>query len=112
MEFNTITGLSGGIGLKVFTSGTLSVLFNNFTNNAQGVRAGQRFTGSLKLQANNINGNSLFGLFNNSPTLIDARFNWWGSLTGPTNPANPRGMGDTVSGNVNFSGFLLAPISI
>ncbi|MDD8017939.1 MAG: right-handed parallel beta-helix repeat-containing protein [Bacteroidota bacterium] len=37
---------------------------------------------------------------------IDARWNWWGSNTGPTHTGNPGGVGQTVTDNVNYSGFL------
>jgi len=34
--------------------------------------------------------------------LTDALWNWWGDSTGPTHPANPGGIGDSVIGNVLF----------
>jgi hypothetical protein len=38
---------------------------------------------------------------------LDARYNWWGSSSGPHNDnTNPSGTGDTVSDNVNYLPFL------
>jgi hypothetical protein len=37
---------------------------------------------------------------------VDARFNWWGSTSGPTTPANPDGTGAASVGNVDFSPWL------
>jgi len=37
---------------------------------------------------------------------IDARWNWWGSNTGPTHSGNPGGTGQIVSDSVNYGGFL------
>ena len=48
------------------------------------------------LGINNVNGS-----FN-----IDARWNWWGSNTGPTHSGNPGGTGQAVSDNVNYSDYL------
>ena len=56
---------------------------------------------------NNIYGNAAFGvrvdITVTSGIPINAENNWWGSLTGPTNPSNPGGTGDSVSNNVDFS---------
>jgi hypothetical protein len=45
------------------------------------------------------------------PGLIDARYNWWGSETGPYHPTrNPFGQGDTIlSDSVLFDPWLLSP---
>ena len=111
MQFNTITGISGGVGMSLETTGVVTVIINLFTNNAIGIALTPSFSGILKLTANNISGNSVAGLFNASGKHINAELNWWGSATGPTNPANPFGIGDRVFGNVDFFRFLFAPIT-
>ncbi len=52
-------------------------------------------------------GNVDFGLQYPAPAfVIDARWNWWGSNTGPTHEDNPGGVGDKVSNSVNYTPFL------
>ncbi len=51
--------------------------------------------------------NSNLGVNNvNQSFVIDARWNWWGSNTGPTVASNPGGSGQTISVGVNYSPFL------
>jgi len=55
------------------------------------------------ISSNKISDNGGYGLYNNSSTVIDARFNHWGSVTGPYHPeGNPNGQGDRVSDNVLY----------
>jgi hypothetical protein len=47
------------------------------------------------------------------PTEIDARWNWWGDLTGPYHPSlNPNGRGDTVGEMVIFDPWLTEPVGV
>jgi hypothetical protein len=46
--------------------------------------------------------NNTVGARSVSGALIDARFNWWNSPTGPTTAQNPGGTGDPIDGNVQF----------
>ena len=39
---------------------------------------------------------------NRSGVIIDARHNWWGSVTGPSTPVNPAGTGGSISGSVLY----------
>ncbi len=41
------------------------------------------------------------------PTILNAENNWWGNASGPRHPDNPDGIGDNVSGSVDFSPWLL-----
>jgi len=60
-----------------------------------------------------------WGLFNgDATTLVDARRNWWGDVSGPlddsdapdlANLYNPEGLGCKVSDNVDYSDWLVAP---
>jgi hypothetical protein len=87
----SFNGAAGGYGTH-YSVGT-SVRLNNFVNN----NVGFVWQGS---------------------TALDARYNWWGNETGPTNTANPSGLGDNVSDNVLFAPWLtrtyppLTPISV
>ncbi|UCG43356.1 MAG: T9SS type A sorting domain-containing protein [candidate division WOR-3 bacterium] len=61
---------------------------------------------------NNISGNTPIGLLNDaSSDTVDARYNWWGSSSGPRTDRNPGGTGDSVSLNVDFADWLLHPLS-
>ena len=55
---------------------------------------------------NNIVGNA-FGVLNLNTAEFDGDCNWWGSETGPTDPAgNPTGTGDSSTGNVDYRPWL------
>lgn len=54
-----------------------------------------------------IHGNTTYGLNNATGVVAEARFNWWGDLSGPFHlTRNPIGLGDPVSDNVNFEPWL------
>jgi len=40
------------------------------------------------------------------PTILIAEYNWWGSPSGPRHPDNPGGLGDNVSGPVDYTPWL------
>jgi hypothetical protein len=65
------------------------------------------------LSYNQIYSHTLFGVFKGSDCsggCLDARNNWWGDPTGPSNPtANPNGKGAKVNDYVIFSPWLTAP---
>ncbi len=59
-------------------------------------------SGTLTVSGSSFN-NTTYGVYNVSPTdQVDARNNFWGSASGPTNPANPTGTGAISQGNVIF----------
>src|SRR5262249_3770469 len=107
---NQVTGVGGGAGLGVATTGNVYAYLNDFTNNAFGVYVRSDFTGSLTLHGNNIFHNSQAGLENEATKSVDAQSNWWGSASGPTNAGNPHGTGDKVIGPVDFSQWLIFPV--
>ncbi len=60
--------------------------------------------GSDSTHFNRIYNNSEYGVYNSSSgTSIDARYNWWGSMNGPTHSSNPNGDGDIVSNGVIYN---------
>nr|WP_321406359.1 right-handed parallel beta-helix repeat-containing protein [uncultured Carboxylicivirga sp.] len=72
--------------------------------NSNGVRA----TGASNPVINycDIYGNTNYGVQNVDMAFnIDARYNYWGSNTGPTHASNPGGTGDVVTNMVNYSDF-------
>jgi hypothetical protein len=55
-----------------------------------------------------IHDNTVAGMVNQADNslLANATCNWWGSLTGPTNPFNPGGTGNAAVGNISYSPWL------
>jgi pimeloyl-ACP methyl ester carboxylesterase len=63
-------------------------------------------SGTLTVSGSSFN-NTTYGVYNVSPTdQVDARNNFWGSASGPTNLANPTGTGAIAQGNVLFDPWL------
>ncbi|MEK6650840.1 MAG: dockerin type I domain-containing protein, partial [Bacteroidota bacterium] len=87
------------------TSASPSILYSTIANNKIGIRV----LGSSNpvINYSDISGNRLFGLNYPAPAFtLDARWNWWGSDTGPTHSDNAGGTGDKVSNSVNYTPFL------
>jgi hypothetical protein len=64
---------------------------------------------TLEAHFNNIIDNTSLGVSNNGGGTVDATYNWWGDDSGPYHPtANPDGMGNAVSDNVDFDPWLEA----
>jgi Calx-beta domain len=89
---NTIGDINrGGIRLRDSgffggpTLGTVDVLSNVITNSYNGVaiRNGTNITGSVRVNHNNLIGNSNAGFYHNGTGAVDARNNWWDDINGP-----------------------------
>ncbi len=66
--------------------------------------------GVLTVLGSSITGSSNYAVVNTSSEFVDARYNWWGSDTGPWYSfVNPNGQGGKVSGNVHFDPWLDVP---
>ncbi|MDR9757301.1 MAG: right-handed parallel beta-helix repeat-containing protein [Thermoanaerobacterales bacterium] len=83
-------------GNQIIGNGNAGVYLSNsllgaFPNNA-----------NPRLDCNSIEGN-VWGVLNQTATLINAVNNWWGDRSGPFHPVkNPAGTGNPVSDNVDF----------
>jgi parallel beta-helix repeat protein len=100
---NTISGNTVGIHVN---NSRATITHNTITGNADGIIIGNDSSDTSVVVANdcnNISGNTNSGLTNNSPNLVNAEHNYWGSISGPTNAGNPGGTGDKVIGNVDFT---------
>jgi parallel beta-helix repeat protein len=94
------------------------VLGNTISNNQGallcGINVGEDATGNV-IHFNNIVDNTIgysVGIYNSNDDVVDARWNWWGNISGPYNEnSNPGGTGDAVTDNVDYSSWLYAPIS-
>jgi hypothetical protein len=85
----------------------ITVTGNTLKNNAYGVNVGiLSITAgdTVQVHQNNITGNSVFGVNNDSTGAVDATNNWWGAANGP-GPVGP-GSGDKVSIGVTFKPWL------
>jgi hypothetical protein len=103
-----ITGTSYGAGVAIIGYvgiSTVEMTGDTISNNNQ---VGIFVTNSnLEAHFNNIVGNSLYGVANAGGGTVDATKNWWGAASGPYHPtANPYGMGNAVSDNVDFTPWL------
>ena len=74
---------------------------------------GDVYPTDVKIHYNNIEGSGSYGIWASEELAaqpVDARFNWWGSATGPYHPTlNDYGEGDNVSDNVDFWNWLIIP---
>jgi uncharacterized repeat protein (TIGR01451 family) len=113
-------GGKGGAGCGVYIlSSAPSILRNRITDNRGGERGeagphsgtegeegdgfGIHTSSSARINLNDILSNKSYGVYNSSSSVVDARYNFWGDLTGPYHPEkNPTGKGDRVSDCVEF----------
>jgi len=116
---NTGHGINVG---EVF--GTLEVFNSNiYENNDRGINIDLVGEGGIVvINFNTIVGNdefnSYYGLYVNNwgeGVIIDARYNWWGDVSGPEDPAayevtGYQAYGDKVSANVDFEPWLLEEV--
>lgn len=85
---------------------------NEITSNQTGIRFGEpgknnNGPSDVAVHYNNIVGNVLLGIDNQSVPTVNATCNWWGSADGP-GPVGT-GHGDRVSPKVNYQPWLVAP---
>ncbi|HCP32002.1 TPA: hypothetical protein DIT45_01940 [Candidatus Acetothermia bacterium] len=95
-------------GIGVDTSGENLIVGNDIWRNRIGVSASPGTT----LRFNRIYDNARFGLEQKIPAqgTVDARWNWWGYVSGPYHPdLNPEGEGDEVSDGIEFTPWLDSP---
>lgn len=66
-------------------------------------------TNGININNNNLVGNTVFGVQNDTGVLVNARFNYWGASNGP-GPVGP-GSGDKVTANVDYSDFMRSTVT-
>lgn len=96
------------IGVRATSGGTALLSGFLLSGNAVGLQALSGATPTLT--ASDLHDNTPFGVENQNPaTIVLATGNWWGDLSGPTDPVgNPSGLGDPVSTGVDYGQFLSA----
>ncbi len=77
-------GRTGFYGSSIAYPTSTTIYHNNFENNGK-------------------------GLVWEGTALLNAENNWWGDATGPKHSGNPGGLGDPISGNVDYSPWLSYP---
>jgi parallel beta-helix repeat protein len=104
---NTISGFSD---YGVYVTGSQSAPFiagNIITGNDRGIGSFMQ-SKNIVSRVNYIEGNLEYGFFtgeSSSYSVADARYNWWGSATGPTFTENPLGTGDAITTKVDYLPF-------
>ncbi len=105
---NNYAGLSGGGIRSVANSWPQVESCAIYNNTLYGISC--RYDAGITIHYSNIAGNKYGLISENSDTLVDASFNWWGDSTGPYHDSlNPGGLGDTVSDYVDFEPWLWEP---
>ena len=100
---NTISGFSE-YGIYLSGSSAPLIAGNTITGNNRGIGTFANKSGNSRV--NRIEGNTEYGFFTGESYIYsaaDARYNWWGSLSGPADSVgNPSGTGDAVSTKVDY----------
>jgi CSLREA domain-containing protein len=110
---------SSGDGGAIVTSATGAnilnitgsyILFNNAGGSGGGVNVSPSMVNAVSVTGNCILGNGGIAFYNGTSFSQNATGNWWGAADGP-GPVGPSAFGDRVSTNVDYSGFLTAPLA-
>lgn len=85
----------------------VNVTSSTFVGNGTGIYVGITSRGNIHYSSFK---SQLFNaVANGDPYILDARWNYWGSATGPSSFHNPSGKGDAVTDGVLYTPFLLSP---
>jgi hypothetical protein len=108
---NIISG-NANDGILVQYQGADTITGDSITGNPTGILVGYDASSTCIVTAryNDLSGNSLAGVTSiqtNPSYAVTATYDWWGSATGPHDPANnPGGTGSAVSANVIYNPWL------
>ena len=118
---NCIIRKNSNAGIYMMGTSSPEVSFCDITENIYGIYSAIS-SGTPKFIHNNISGNSSYGIYNPSSSIIlNAVNNWWGDPSGPYDPSddtasggwyNPGGLGDKVSNHVKYTPWQNGIISI
>jgi len=92
-------------GIYLHFSRANTFQYNNICDNQRGMRVDSNCLDAIKVNYNNIYGNTEYGLNASSNGQdVDGKNNWWGDGSGPYHPEdNPGGTGDNVTEWVSFN---------
>jgi hypothetical protein len=101
-----VFGFSTGVAVE--NDGGATITDSSIFDNGLGIVVDSSSSGISSVTANydSLASNNVGVLNLQTSGSIDARFDWWGSVTGPTSSANPGGTGVAVSANVSFDPWL------
>ena len=95
---------SNGIGILIDNGGQPDILNNQILTNTVGIRVIEVGATKPTIVNNTISGNMDWGIEHLGTVELIARFNFWGSSSGPTVGSNTSGLGDKVTfGIVEFT---------
>jgi pimeloyl-ACP methyl ester carboxylesterase len=90
---------------NLFNDGTLNISHSDISHAYQfGIR---HAAGTTTISQSSIHDNGEYGVYNDTTVIINARNNYWGSISGPTHPGNPLGTGSRVSDYVDYTPYLM-----
>jgi hypothetical protein len=89
---NSNVGFSAGASVRILNSSPF-IYANLIHNSVMGIYSENSYPTVIY---NRIYGNTLYGMFNNSDSIIDANSNWWGDDLGPY-PFNLLNLGNSVN---------------
>ncbi|HAX75110.1 MAG TPA: hypothetical protein DCY88_04545, partial [Cyanobacteria bacterium UBA11372] len=102
----------GGIRLRdsgfgTLALGTVDVLSNVITNSYNGVaiRNGTNITGTVRVNNNNLIGNSNAGLYHGGTGAVDGTNNWWDDINGPVVGTGPNAIAGAGAASVTGNPF-------
>jgi len=95
-------------GVAVENDGAATITDSTIFDNDFGIVVDSSSSGTSSVTANNdsLAGDNVGVLNLQTSGTIDARFDYWGSASGPTTSANPGGTGAASSANVDFNPWL------
>ena len=92
-----------GVGILA-NEGTVTMRCTAVTDNNVGIHIESGTNPAFDVQQNNISGNMIAGIDNESGSQIDVRANWWGDVSGPSGIGS--GSGDAAMGNLLYDPWL------
>jgi hypothetical protein len=103
-----ISGFATGVDVN---GGSATINYSELSGNGVGLLV--QSTGTATAHYSNISGNTTYGVNNTSGVVVDATYNYWGSVNGACKPADQpacTSLGDKISIDVNAEPYGLALI--
>ncbi len=102
---NTFSDFSG-TAVAAHGSANPVIVHNNFYNNGAGIAVADNSAPVINYNNFSGNGHGVSDAYYGLADPIDAKYNWWGSETGPTYYLNPDGKGQDATDNFDCGGWV------